>query len=290
MVALFRQGLIAGALAGLLAGLVAFVLGEPALQRAIDRETATIVDTSIAPATAGATHDHAASPGGDHDHAATGASADGHADVASGGHDHGEEALVSRPWQRVGLLLASVLSGAVFGGLLSLAFALRRRRRPNEDPWRAALWLGAAATLAWVLFPLVLAPANPPTVGDPDTVTARTLAYLGAVAGGLAVAWLASRLVRVLPAGRPRWQPVVAVLVPIVLGLAVLWLVLPAPATPPEGFPAELLWQFRLASVATQLTLWGALTVTFAALVDAGRPRRGSARADAPQQPATLTA
>ncbi len=168
---------------------------------------------------------------------------------------------------------------------------MRRRRRPDEDPWRAALWLGGAATLAWVLFPLVLAPANPPTVGDPDTITARTLAYLGAVAGGLAVAWLASRLVRALPAGHARWQPVVAVVVPVALGLAVLWLVLPAPATPPEGFPADLLWRFRLASVATQLTLWGALTVAFAAMVDgATGERRQAARADGQPQPATLTA
>lgn len=277
MLALLRQGLIAGALAGLLAGLVAFAIGEPALQRAIDRESAAVAETS-------ATHDHGASAAahdghGAHDHGADAA--------ASGGHDHGDEALVSRPWQRAGLFLASGLSGAVFGGLLSLAFAVRRRRRPQEDAWLAALWLGGAATLAWVLFPLVLAPPNPPTVGDPDTITARTLAYLGAVAGGLAIAWLASRIVRALPAGGPRWRPVVSVVVPVVLGLALLWLVVPAPATPPEGFPADLLWRFRLASVATQLTLWGALTVGFAALVDAAQPARARRVSAADQAPVT---
>lgn len=271
MLALLRQGLIAGALAGLLAGLVAFVIGEPALQRAIDRESAAITHA----ATANDDHGTADAPAA-HDHAAD----------ATGGHDHGEEALVSRPWQRVGLFLASGLSGAAFGGMLALAFAVRRRRRPQEDPWLAALWLGAAATLAWVVFPLVLAPANPPTVGDPETITARTFAYLGAVAGGLAIAWLASRLVRALPAGGPRWRPVASVIVAVVLGLALLWLVVPAPATPPEGFPAELLWQFRLASVATQLTLWGALTIGFAALVD----RAGPARAARMSAPAAATA
>lgn len=275
MLALLRQGLIAGALAGLLAGLVAFAIGEPALQRAIDRESAAVAHTSSTDhghgtADAAATHDHGA---GDHDHGA---------DAAAAGHDHGEEALVSRPWQRAGLFLASGLSGAVFGGLLALAYAVRRRRRPQEDAWLAALWLGAAATLAWVVFPLVLAPPNPPTVGDPDTITARTFAYLGAVAGGLAIAWLASRIVRALPASGPRWRSVVAVVVPVVLGLALLWLVVPAPATPPEGFPADLLWRFRLASVATQLTLWGALTVGFAALVDTGRTGR-AARVAAPE-------
>lgn len=288
MLALLRQGLIAGALAGLLAGLVAFVIGEPALQRAIDRESAPIAASSTAPATAGATHDHAAGAADDHAHEGAAAGGHDHGEAAAGGgHDHGDEALVSRPWQRAGLFLASALSGAVFGGLLSLAFAVRRRRRPQEDPWTAALWLGAAAALAWMVFPLILAPPNPPTVGDPSTITARTLAYLGAVAGGLAIAWLASRLVRAVPAGAPRWRPVVAVALPVVLGLAVLWLVLPAPATPPEGFPADLLWRFRLASVATQLTLWGALTVGFAALIDARRPAPAAPRGGSEPSAAT---
>jgi hypothetical protein len=256
--ALLRQGLIAGALAGLLAGLVAFVIGEPALQRAIDRENGVAVSATPSDHH---THTHGAASGMTHDSSAA---------AATPAHDHGsaDEELVSRPWQRAGLFLASTLSGAAFGGMFAVVFGVRRRRRATEDPWRAALWLGAAAMLAWIVFPLILAPPNPPTVGDPSTITERTLAYLGAVAGGLSIAWLASRFVRAMPAGRPRWQPVVAAAVTIVGGLALLWAVVPSPVTPPEGFPADLLWRFRLASVGTQFTLWSVLTLGFAASVD----------------------
>ncbi|MBO9533870.1 MAG: CbtA family protein [Solirubrobacteraceae bacterium] len=266
MFALLRRGLIAGIIAGLLAGLVGLAVGESALQHAINFEetgSTAAVTTQVdaaAPADdhAAAGHDTAAR----HDHGEE-------AVAAAGGHSHGEEEeLVSRPWQRFGLVLATTLSGGAIGVLLALVYAFRRTRRPDEDAWTAALWLGLAGALAWLVFPLILTPPNPPGIGNPATISERTYGYLGAVAGGVAVTWLASRLVRALPAGRPRWQPVAAVALTVVAGLALLWLVVPAPATPPAGFPADLLWRFRLASAGVQGTLWAVLTIAFATLVD----------------------
>lgn len=271
MFALLRRGVLAGILAGLLAGLAGLAVGEPALQRAIDHEERS------AATVASHAHDHAHD---DHAHDSD--------EAAAGGHSHGDDAAVSRPWQRAGLVLASTLSGGALGALLALAFALRAARRPTDDPWTAALWLGLSGALAWMLYPLLLAPPNPPGVGDPETINARTAAYFGAVLGGLAIAWLASRVVRALPAGRPRWQPIGVVVALLIAGWGLLWLVLPAPAAPPADFPADVLWEFRLGAIATQATLWIVLTVGFASLVD--RRRSGGARSERAGVAASATA
>src|SRR2546430_11806609 len=36
----------------------------------------------------------------------------------------------------------------------------------------------------------------------------------------------------------------------------------------PDGFPAQTLWEFRLASAGTQVVLWATLGITFAVLFD----------------------
>ena len=50
-------------------------------------------------------------------------------------------------------------------------------------------------------------------------------------------------------------------------------MLLPAFGEAPPGFPAELLWDFRAASLATQVVLWGTLGATFAAAT--ARTERG---------------
>jgi predicted cobalt transporter CbtA len=51
----------------------------------------------------------------------------------------------------------------------------------------------------------------------------------------------------------------VAFLVPVIAA----WLLLPTVDEVPEGFPATLLWQFRLVSLGTQLVFWTAFGVLF---------------------------
>ena len=233
MVALYlRRGLAAGLLAGLLAGVFAFFVGEPLLDRSIGLEK---------PA-----HAH-----------------------EDGGHAHGGgEETFSRSTQKVGLFFATGLSGTFVGGLFGLAFAYFRGRLNAGSDWGRSLSLAASIFAGAVLIPFLKYPANPPTVGDPATIGARTAAYFAMVGLSLLTvlaAWHASRLLK----GRGTSQPVrhVTVGLGLVAVLAVLFVSLPAAASPGD-FPAGLLWSFRISSLGTQLVLWTGIGVVFGALCE----------------------
>ena len=228
-----RRGMAAGLLAGLLAGLFAFVTGEPLLDQAIDLEESA--------------HAHGQAPG-----------------------EGGE--VFSRSTQKVGLFFATGFTGAFVGGLFGLAFAYFRGRLASESDWTRSLSLAAAIFAGAALIPFLKYPANPPTVGDPATIGARTTAYFAMVGLSLLAvlgAWYASGLLK----GRGVSTPVrhVTVGLGLVVVVTALFLVLPATADPGD-FPAGLLWNFRLSSLGTQLVLWTGLGVLFGALCErAGR-------------------
>jgi predicted cobalt transporter CbtA len=229
-----RRGMAAGLLAGLLAGLFALVVAEPLLDQAIGLEEAN----------------HQEGP-------------------ASAAHTHEDEGEVfSRSTQKVGLFFATGLSGVLVGGLFGLVFAYFRGRMDSESDWTRSLSLAAALFAGAVLVPFLKYPANPPTVGDPDTIGARTVAYFAIVGLSLLAilaAWYVSRLLRERGVSTPVRQLAVGLgLVTVVIGLLVG---LPA-TTDPGEFPAGLLWNFRLSSLGTQLVLWAGLAALFGLLCE----------------------
>src|SRR5690606_8060180 len=151
---LVARGLLVGLLAGILAGAFAFLAGEPHVERAI------VLEDAGAAAGVGATvHCH----GHDHDHCG-----------AAGPSLRGGVA-VSRPVQQAGLFVATGLYGLAVGGILALVCAgLRGRVGPRNDGLPAIVAAGTALR-AIALVPFVTYPANPPAVGDPDTIDERTL-------------------------------------------------------------------------------------------------------------------
>jgi Probable cobalt transporter subunit (CbtA) len=176
---------------------------------------------------------------------------------------HAEEALVSRDGQRVGLFLATGIYGLALGGLFGLVFAFARGRvRARSDLW---LSVGLAATLfaAVVLVPLVNYPAAPPGVGDPATITERTLLYLTVVVTSLLALLAAWRVARSVPENAPSWLRPVASLAVFAATAATVAYVLPAVDEAPESFPSDLLWDFRLTSLGVQAVLWTSLGLAF---------------------------
>ncbi|GAA2391049.1 CbtA family protein [Nonomuraea africana] len=245
---LLVRGLLVGLLAGLVAGAFAFFLGEPH------------VDSAIALEEAAPTGHASGEPGHDH------------GEGASEGHGHGDEAVVSRPVQRAGLFLATGLYGVAVGGVFALAFAgLRGRVGPRSEPLLAVA-AAATAFAAIVLIPFLKYPANPPAVGDPATINARTLLYVVMVVVGLAsvaIGVAATRRVTV----RETWARAlvggVCFLVPVVAA----WALLPTVDEVPAGFPASLLWDFRVASLGTQLVFWAAFGALFAVAGERAKAR-----------------
>ena len=164
------------------------------------------------------------------------------------------------------MFLATSLYGVALGGMFAVGFTLLRRKLRTGNDAYAALGLAAAGFVGIVLVPFLKYPPNPPAVGNPDTITRRTVTYLLTLVIGLLAVWAG--------VAASRWAArygdlarlgggVIAFLVTIVAA----YLILPRINEVPETFPATLLWQFRFASLGTQATLWLLLGFGYAATV-----------------------
>jgi predicted cobalt transporter CbtA len=167
-------------------------------------------------------------------------------------------------------MVAAVLYGAALGAVFTLAYALVRHRLRTADDWRASVALAVAGFAAVFLLPFLKYPANPPAVGDPDTIGRRTALYLVAVAWSLVATWGGWRAWRTLVAKG------VAVAAPATLAiwvaLATVGLVALPANTDPVNAAATLIWQFRLATVAGAAAFWSVVGMVFGWLRVRDRP------------------
>src|SRR5579885_2767030 len=189
--------------------------------------------------------------------------------------------LVSRDVQKsAGLATAVGVYSLAFGGLFALAFAVAYGRIGRFGPRTAAALLAAGGFVAVVLVPFLKYPANPPAVGDPATIDRRTALYFLMLALSLAAAIVAAVLGRRLLPRIGAWNAALVAGAVYIAAMALAGLLLPAVNEVPVGFPAAVLWRFRIASLGTQLTLWTAMGLVFGALTERSlRPARAERRA-----------
>ncbi|MFE7413296.1 CbtA family protein [Streptomyces laurentii] len=248
---LLVRGMLAGLIAGLFAFAVAYVAGEPS------------VDASIAVEESGAAAEHAASHGSAAPPAA-GGEATGH---EAGGH---EEEIVSRDLQSTaGLATGVLVYGVALGGIASLAFCFVLGRVGRFGPRATAALVAAAAFTTVTLVPYLKYPATPPAVGNPDTIGQRTSLYflmiLLSVLLGIAAVVAGRRLAPRLG----NWNATVVAGAGFVAAVAVACVFLPGNGDSVQpGFPAAVLWEFRLASLGVQAALWAAFALAFGPLAE----------------------
>ncbi|KJY23414.1 MULTISPECIES: CbtA family protein [Streptomyces] len=226
---LLVRGMLAGLLAGVAAFLVAYLLGESKVDAAIAIEEA----------------------------------------AAGAGHDHGGEAPVSRALQATaGLGTGVVLYGVALGGIAALVHCFALGRIGRFGPRATAVVVTAGLWVTVTLVPYFKYPANPPAVGDPDTAARRTALYLLMIVLSALLAAGAVILGRRLAPGLGNWNASLAAGGGFVVAIGISYAVLPGVNEVPAGFPAALIWDFRLASLAIQTTLWTTFGLAFGFLAD----------------------
>ena len=140
--------LSSGALAGLVHGTVNFVIVEPYLDQAIGIENHNLFE--------------------------------------SGEEEDTPEFWVEyegyRIWQKSGQILAGVILGVSMGALFGIIFALSRNSLPGNHDVKKSLVLAGIMWFTLYLIPFMKYPANPPTVGDGETIVLRTILYLSFIA------------------------------------------------------------------------------------------------------------
>lgn len=239
---LLVRGMLAGLGAGVLALVVAYVLGEPQVDAAIEQE---------------------ARPGGGHDHGSGAGSGAG----AGAGAD---EELVSRSLQSTaGLATGMLVYGVALGGLAAPAVAYALGRVGRFGPRATALLLALGGLVAVFAVPFLKYPANPPGVGDPETVGTRTAQYFLMVLLSVLLAVGAAVIGRRLVPRLGGWYATVAGAAVFVVAAGAAVTLLPESSVAvPEGFPGDLLWRFRLASAAVHGVLWVGFGLLFGELAE----------------------
>ena len=225
---LLVRGMLSGLAAGLLALVFAYIVGEPLVVSAIDFESAAQAATGKTP----------------------------------------EPETVSRAVQStIGLATAVVVYAVAFGGLFSLAFAVAYGRIGRLSARATAAVLALGGYLVVFVVPFLKYPANPPAVGNADTINQRSTLYLAMVVASVLLAIAAIYLGRRLTSRLGAWNAALVATAVFVVAVAVVQFLLPTIDEVPDTFPATVLWEFRVAALGTQLVMWATIGLLFGALV-----------------------
>jgi predicted cobalt transporter CbtA len=222
--------LLAGAIAGTLLGVMNQVAVEPYIERAIELEMQNTVQSGqvINPA----------------------------------------EFAAYRFWQKGGEIVAGTILGLSIGSLFGIVFAYTRSSIPGANNKKKALIVAGIMWFVLFLIPALKYPANPPAVGDPETIYYRQSLYIAflAISGfsSLGLAFL-YRKMGSLDTKR--------VIIPAAYAAIIAGAYLAMPANPdPINAPMDLVIGFRITSAITLSVFWGLLGVIFGMFWDKLNP------------------
>jgi len=136
--------LVSGALAGLVHGTVNFTIVEPYLDQAIGLENESLFASGEAEDTL----------------------------------EFWAEYESYRIWQKSGQVLAGVILGLAMGSLFGIVYALSKNSLPGKNDVAKSVILAGVMWITIYIIPFLKYPANPPTVGDGETVMLRAILYV----------------------------------------------------------------------------------------------------------------
>ena len=252
---LLTRGMLVGLVAGLLCfGFLRFA-GEPQVDRAIAFEAA--MDEAKDKAAA----DEAKAKG-----------------MAMPKQD-AEPELVSRSVQAgLGLFTGVAVYNVAFGGLFALAFAFAYGRMGDFGPRTTSALLAISGIVAVYFVPILKYPANPPSIGNPDTIGMRTALYFAMIALSLAAMIAAWMLRNRLAPRYGGWNAALIAGAAYLIVVIIVGAVLPEVSEVPDEFPAVVLWQFRIASAGAQLIMWATIGLAFGALTERAQTAQSGLR------------
>jgi predicted cobalt transporter CbtA len=160
-----------------------------------------------------------------------------------------------RLWQRGGEIVAGTVLGLSIGSLFGIVFAYARSSVPGSNNKKKGLIIAGIMWFALFLMPALKYPANPPAVGDPETIYYRQALYLAFLAiSGFSALGLAF-LYRKMGSLRTKNAIIPAAYAAIMAGTY-----LAMPANPdPLNAPMDLVIGFRITSAITISLFWGLL-------------------------------
>lgn len=171
-----------------------------------------------------------------------------------------------RVWQKGGQLLAGAILGTSLGTLFGIVFAYSKNSLPGKSMIKKALVLSLIMWATLYVIPFAKYPANPPTVGDPETIILRQSLYLAFMAisglGALGFYQIYKKVNKkaIAFAGYG-------------IMMVVVFFVMP-PNPDPVQIDSGLLTGFRVTSMIGMSVFWGVVAIVLGALWQKTNPDR----------------
>lgn len=183
--------------------------------------------------------------------------------ISSGENVNMSELIDYRYWQKAGAFAGGAIYGAGLASLFGVIFVFARNKLPGKNNKQKAIFL--AGIMWFVLFLMVALkyPANPPAVGDPETIYYREILYVayimisGFAALGMAVIWIRINM------NSKR------IIIPLIYAAIMVTAFVVMPSNPDKiEISMDLIQTFRILSAITIGAFWGILGITFGSLWD----------------------
>jgi predicted cobalt transporter CbtA len=184
--------------------------------------------------------------------------------VSSGENVNMAELVDYRAWQKGGAIAAGAVYGIALASLFGIVFAYARKSLPGSNNKSKAFFL---AGLLWFVLYIIVAikyPANPPAVGDPNTIYYRESLYVSYVAvSGFTVLALA------LLWNKIKENKTKKIILPLIYAAVMIGAYVGFPPNPDKiGISMDLIQIFRIWTAITIGIFWAVLGIIFGSLWD----------------------
>ena len=171
-----------------------------------------------------------------------------------------------RDWQKGGQVLAGAILGTSMGALFGIVYALSRKVLPQGSDLKKTLTLAGVMWLTIYIIPFLKYPANPPTVGDGETVVLRAILYLSFIAiSGFGVVGFYQLYKRLQSKSK------ILSIVGYAMFIGIVFVLMP-PNPDEVTAPMDLVNGFRAMSIVAVSVFWVSIAIIFGGLWHKFRP------------------
>ncbi|MDQ3888443.1 MAG: CbtA family protein [Thermoproteota archaeon] len=165
--------------------------------------------------------------------------------------------------------------GTSIAALFGIVFAYSRKSIPGSNNKRKALILAGIMWFVLFLVPALKYPANPPAVGDPETIYYRQSLYIAylAISGfsALGVAFMYRKMKEAIKSHKDSGKLIELPVVNYAVIMITAYLAMP-PNPDAINAPMDLVTGFRIAGAITMSIFWGLLGIILGAFWDKTKP------------------
>lgn len=193
-------------------------------------------------------------------------------DLMSGQKINFDEFNAHRVWQKSGTFVASAFLGVAYGALIGVVYIFTRKFLPSSDDRKKTIILASLMCLVLYVIPFIKYPANPPAVGNPETIGLRENLYVSyQITSGIIALSVGILFYKFKKADH------ITYIIPAIFIILISCTYLIFPSNPDRiSISMDLVNSFRFVTVFTMIIFWILLGTIFGLLWHKFKPHESS--------------